>query len=170
MFIDYILICLLVICLYTDIKYKKIYNLVLLPAAVIALTGNLYLNGLEGVLFSMKGFLLGLGVLIIPFIFGGMGAGDVKLMAVIGAFKGPEFVWLAFLATAIAGGILSLIVMIKSGQFKLRLRAIWYTLLSIFYIVPRADVIGSIHNSVKYQTFPYGIAIVTGTAVAYILR
>nr|WP_204618560.1 A24 family peptidase [Desulforadius tongensis] len=167
--LDYFLTAVLVICLYTDIRYKKIYNIVLLPALVLALAGNLYLGGFDGGFTSIKGFLLGMGLLFIPFILGGMGAGDVKLLGVIGAFKGPAFVWLTFLAAAITGGILALIVMVKSGQFKPRLQSVWYTILSVTGIMPRVNMLGTIHSGGTGQTFPYGIAITAGTAAAYLL-
>lgn len=170
MVLDYILIAVLVVCLYTDIRQRKIFNIVLVPAAVLALGGNLYYGGMEGGLTSIKGLLLGMALLFIPFMLGGMGAGDVKLMGVIGAFKGPEFVLIAFLATAIIGGLLAIVVMVKSGQFKVRLRATWYTFLSIFNIMPKVNMIGSIHSGGAAQAFPYGIAISLGTAAAYLLR
>lgn len=170
MLLDFILLAVLVTCLYTDIKSKKIYNIVLVPAAVLALAGNLYIGGLEGGLTSLKGLLLGMALLFIPFICGGMGAGDVKLLGVIGAFKGPEFVWLAFLATAIIGGLLALIIMAKSGQLTLRFKAVWYTFLAVFNMMPKVNMIGTIHGGCTCQTFPYGIAITAGTAAAYLLR
>jgi prepilin peptidase CpaA len=48
-------------------------------------------------------------LLVIPFALGGIGAGDVKLLGIIGALKGPDFVFIAFLAAAITGGIMSVV-------------------------------------------------------------
>lgn len=168
--LDFLLVIVLAICLYTDILYKKIYNIILLPAAATALSFNCYIYGLEGGITSLKGLLIGTALLLIPFMFGGIGAGDVKLLGVIGAFKGPEFVWMTFIAAAVIGGIIALLVMIKSGQLKLRLKAVWFTFLSLFGIMPKVNLFSTIQSKGSYQTFPYGIAITAGTAAAYILR
>jgi prepilin peptidase CpaA len=167
MVLDIILIALLTICLYTDIKFKKIYNKYLVPAVVLALAINLYFGGFEGALESIKGLLLGMGLLFIPFALGGMGAGDVKLMGVVGALKGPEFVWVAFLASAMAGGILAIGEMLKSGQLKQRLLSIWYTLLSLIGIVPRINLLGTLQDIRPYKAVPYGAAITIGTVITY---
>ncbi len=59
-----------------------------------------------------EGMALGIGIFILPYLVGGMGAGDVKLMGAVGAVLGPGGVFMAFLATALAGGILALLVML----------------------------------------------------------
>ena len=92
--------------------------------------------------------------MFIPFALGGMGAGDVKLMGVVGALKGPEFVWVAFLASAMAGGILAIGEMLKSGQLKQRLLSIWYTLLSLIGIVPRINLLGTLQDIRPTRPFP----------------
>ena len=51
---------------------------------------------------------LGLGVLVIPFLAGGMGAGDVKLLMALGACVGPQSLWRLFLYAGVAGGVFSL--------------------------------------------------------------
>lgn len=175
MIFDYFLIIILVICLYTDLCHHKIYNKVLIPATIFAITGSLYLDGFNGGVHSVKGLLLGMGLLFIPFICGGIGGGDVKLLGVIGAFKGPEFVWIAFLATAIIGGFLSLIILGKRGLLKAGLTATWATFLSFLSLaVFRKRDVGIMHtgnsNVCTNQTFPYAIAITAGTILVYFLR
>ena len=93
---DLLLSVVLLACLYTDIRYKRIYNIITFPAAVVAIIANLYLHGLNGGIESIKGLVFGMGLLFIPFVMGGIGAGDVKLLGIIGAFNGPEFVCLPF--------------------------------------------------------------------------
>jgi len=94
---DYFLILVVAVCTYTDFTCRKIYNAVLFPAAAVGLVGNFYAGGPAGGLAALKGLTLGMALLFVPFIMGGMGAGDVKLLGVVGAFKGPDFVWAAFL-------------------------------------------------------------------------
>ena len=166
---DLLLSAVLLICLYTDIKYKKIYNVVTLPAVLVAIIANLYLHGLNGGIDSVKGLVFGLGLLCIPFVMGGLGAGDVKLLGIIGAFKGPEFVWWTFLYMAITGGLISLGIMAKSRNISFRLKAILFTLLSFIGITPKINYLETIESSAAL-TFPYGIAITAGAVIAYLLR
>ncbi|MDK2785234.1 MAG: prepilin peptidase CpaA [Bacillota bacterium] len=165
---DYFLILVVAVCTYTDFKCRKIYNAVLFPAAAIGFASNFYAGGLAGGLTAVKGMMLGMALLLVPFIMGGMGAGDVKLLGVVGAFKGPDFVWAVFLYTAIVGGVISIIIMIRSGGFWARIRAALFTLLSLLGFMPRLNFLDTIYTS-SAQTFPYGIAIGVGTALAYFL-
>lgn len=166
--LDIVLSIILLVCFYTDIKFNKIYNAVLVPAAVVAFAGNIYLGGVQTGITSIKGLILGMGLLFIPFMMGGIGAGDVKLLGVIGIFKGPDFVWTVFLMTALVGGLISIIVMVKSKNFIMRLKTAFMMLLSILRIVP-VPVIENI-GSETALTFPYGAAITAGTVLAYLLR
>jgi len=64
------------------------------------------------------GLLVGLVVFFPFFALGGMGAGDVKLMAAIGAWLGPALAILTALYGAIAGGVLAIAVALSSGYLK----------------------------------------------------
>lgn len=166
---DFLLAIVLLVCLYTDIRYKKIYNVVTFPAIVVAIISNIYLNGYSGGISSFKGLFLGIALLFIPFAMGGIGAGDVKLLGVVGAFKGLEFVFTTFLAMAVIGGLISLGMMIRSKNFIIRLKGILLTILSFLRIIPKTQVLDNIESSTAL-TFPYGIAITAGTVIAYLLR
>ncbi|HHX22956.1 MAG TPA: prepilin peptidase [Thermoanaerobacterales bacterium] len=166
---DIMLFAVLLICLYTDIRYKKIYNIITFPAVVAAIILNIYFNGLNGGLESIKGLFFGMALLFFPFVMGGLGAGDVKLLGVVGAFKGLEYVWLTFLAMAITGGVISLIIMIREKSLVSRLKIILLTLFSFFYRLPKTQYLETIESSTAL-TFPYGIAITAGAVIAYLLR
>lgn len=171
MALNILLLIVLIICLYTDLRYKKIYNIVLFPAALLALGYHLYTGGPAELWWSIKGLLLGMALLFIPFALGGMGAGDVKLMGVIGVIAGPSFVWIVFLATAIIGGIISLVILIKEKRLLLGLKSVWYTFLSLLGLMPRVNMFGTLETAARHGgSFPYGTAITAGTAVAYLVR
>ncbi|MBM7661638.1 prepilin peptidase CpaA [Bacillus mesophilus] len=159
--INFVLIVILLVSLYTDLKNRKILNIVTLPGIVIGFMLNLYISGLEGFLFSGKGFLLGFGLFLIPFLRGGIGAGDVKLMAAIGAMKGATFVFHAFLYTAIIGGLISLFLIVKKMGLTQSFRYMFFTF-ALF-----GGNAGTIQqSSSKDMSFPYGIAICIGTIMA----
>lgn len=166
---DLLLSAVLLTCLYTDIRYKRIYNIITFPAAVVAIIANLHLHGLNGGVDSIKGLAFGMGLLFIPFVMGGIGAGDVKLLGIIGAFKGPEFVWFTFLYMAITGGLISFWIMARNKNIAFRLKAILFTLLSFIGITPKINYLETIESSAAL-TFPYGIAITAGAVIAYLLR
>jgi len=72
----------------------------------------------------LKGLGLGLLLLVVPFAMGGMGAGDVKLLGMVGAFQGPNFVFNCFLWMALIGGAIAIVVLIREkrlGEFLLRM-------------------------------------------------
>lgn len=86
---------------YYDYRYRRIPNQLTVGLALFGLIINL----LQGnILASIYGLLLGGLLLIIPFALRGIGAGDVKLLAAVGAVLGPQLVLVVFLYGAIVGG------------------------------------------------------------------
>jgi len=92
----------------TDLWRRRIPNWLTLPclAAGIAVCG--WLRGWHGIGQSLAGVGLGLLIFGVLFWLGGMGAGDVKLAAAIGAWIGPRQLVVAVIFTALAGGIMAL--------------------------------------------------------------
>ncbi|RQD72266.1 MAG: prepilin peptidase [Tindallia sp. MSAO_Bac2] len=166
--LDGALLITIAICFYTDVKEQKIYNKVLLPAFVIGLLGNVITGGFSGFGSSALGLLLGMGLLILPFVAGGMGAGDVKLMGIIGLYKGPAFVFQTFLITAIIGGIIALIILAKRKKLGYTFRNFGAALTSLFLLIPKGTVLEGL-NQTAVASFPYGIAISLGTILAYLV-
>lgn len=158
---DAVLVVVLVICATTDVIYRKIYNLVLMPALLFAIGYNWLQGGWPGLGQSLLGMLLGLLILIIPFAKGGIGAGDVKLLGVIGAFKGVTFVLYTAIGMGLAGGLIAL--GIWSYRFGVVdtivgiLRAIWLMIRSGFTLFQFR-----LHN--EKIMLPYGLAIALGAA------
>ncbi|MEH7333228.1 prepilin peptidase [Neobacillus drentensis] len=160
MIIIIVLILSLLISLYTDIKNRKILNTVTFPTLIFSFLYHIWTNGFDGFLFSGKGFLTGLCLLIIPYILGGMGAGDVKLMAAIGALMGTSFVFYSFIYTALIGGVIALLLIIKTNGFRNTIKSFF------FNVVFLRSNLGSMilaKNKESSISFPYGVAIVLGT-------
>ncbi|MFC4737270.1 prepilin peptidase [Bacillus daqingensis] len=139
-----LLLSLTAVCVWTDLSDRKIYNNVLLPVLAAAFLLHGLQAGLSGFGYSFLGLFTGLGLLIIPYLLGGMGAGDVKLLGVIGALMGPAFVFDAFLYTALTGGLIALVIVSIRGRL---FRAGW--------------------NGDRWlKAFPYGVPIAIGTLLA----
>ncbi|WP_423407868.1 prepilin peptidase [Heyndrickxia sp. MSNUG] len=160
---DYLLMILLVICVITDVKERKIYNKVLLPFLLLALIIHLATGGFSGLGFTVAGTIVGFAVLLIPYFMGGMGAGDVKLLAVIGALKGTVFVLTAAVYMALAGGILALIVLFfrKGAWGRIRHIGMFFGGLRSGMRIPLL-----VDKEGLTATYPYGVAIAIGTIAA----
>src|SRR6202167_2144202 len=98
----------LAVATFTDLRNRRIPNWLVVPFLVIGIVASTWLHGWHGLGFSFEG--LGLGLLLYGILFwmGGMGAGDVKLAAAIGAWIGPGQLFIALVVTAMAGGIMVL--------------------------------------------------------------
>lgn len=113
-------IFLLAICI-IDTRHSRIPNFATVPLALFGLAYNTWQGGLPALGMAFLGLFLGLGLLIIPHLMGGMGAGDVKAMAAIGALVGPEAIFQVFIYTALFGGLISLLHLLANGTLFKRL-------------------------------------------------
>ncbi len=165
MWIDIVLLAVLVICVITDLKSRKIYNKVLFPALLAALIIHWMMGGWAAIGFSLTGFFCGLGLLLIPYLLGGMGAGDVKLLALIGALKGTYFVLAAAIYMSLIGGLIAIIVILFRKGFAERMKTLVYFIFGLRYGIRIPLAFG---KEWKTQTYPYGLAI-AGGAVASLL-
>ena len=110
----------------TDVRSRRIPNVLTFGSAAAGLLFHAFWG--DGVLFSAAGWGMGAVAFLIPFALGGLGAGDVKLMAALGAWLGPmQAFWLA-LYTGIAGGVLALVVAALRGYLKQALSNVWLLL------------------------------------------
>jgi prepilin peptidase CpaA len=98
----------------TDILSQRVPNWLTMPATVLALCMQSAVGGPGGVVWGLAGWLAGFALLILFYAQGGMGAGDVKLLATIGAFTGPYRVLWIFLYTALFGGAYALGIVVYS--------------------------------------------------------
>jgi prepilin peptidase CpaA len=109
----------LIIATITDIKEQKIYNWLTGSLLMGALIFHITTNGLDGLVFSIKGLGVGVCLLIIPFILGGMGGGDAKLMGGVGAALGAKGVFYSFIFTGLFGGVYAfLIILFNRNHFQ----------------------------------------------------
>ncbi|MFZ7943941.1 A24 family peptidase [Neobacillus sp. 19] len=127
MILKMVLIAALLISIITDLQKRKILNIVTIPSILIALIFYATTLGWEGFVFTTRGFAVGLGLLIIPYLLGGIGAGDVKLMAAIGALMGTSFVFYSFIYTALIGGLIAVVVIIKQKGFINSMKSYYYS-------------------------------------------
>lgn len=145
-----------------DLRTRRIPNE--LTAAMTGIGIAMAATGASGVSVTgtFLGFAIGLALMMPGYLLGATGAGDVKLMAAVGAIVGPLLVVSAFLCTAISGGVLAVIV-------ALRRRRLSATLTGTGKLIG-AGGRREIEKATASSRFAYGPAIATGSVIAMLLR
>lgn len=100
---------------FTDLRSRRIPNWLSLPFLVAGIGVSAWAHGWHGVGQSLEG--IGLGALLfgVLYVMGGMGMGDVKLAAAIGAWIGPGQLMLALVVTGLVGGLMALLWAVFGG-------------------------------------------------------
>jgi prepilin peptidase CpaA len=109
----------------TDLRDGRIPNALTFGAILVAFVVHTILPQGQGLAHVSFGTLVGLAVFFPFFALGGMGAGDVKLMAAIGAWLGPGLALLTALYGAVAGGVLAVVVAFSAGYLKTAFVNLW---------------------------------------------
>ncbi|WP_137885347.1 prepilin peptidase [Pseudomonas sp. 2FE] len=156
MFTAILLLGLLVIAVVSDLRHHRIPNLLILLGLALGLAGQAYEGGIGGVGNGLLGLLVGFAVFLPLYALGGMAAGDVKLMAMVGAFLTPHDALWAALFSLIAGGLCGFLIVLFRGQLLQTLSRYGLMLKARAYLAPAADEAAG-------KPFPYSIAILLGT-------
>ncbi|MBV9503683.1 MAG: prepilin peptidase [Acidobacteriia bacterium] len=148
----------------SDFRRRRIPNWLTLGGIVGGLLLGARTGGWAGMERSLGGMLLGFAAYFALYCLHAMGAGDVKLMAAVGAVLGPAN-WVAvLLATAIAGGVLAAALMIAKGRVRETLWNTGYILSELAHFRPPYK--RRSHLDVRHPgslNMPHGIAIAAGT-------
>jgi prepilin peptidase CpaA len=161
-----ILVAVVLTAAISDLRSRRIPNWLSLTGIVAGLALNTFLYGSDGVVRSLEGLGTAFGIYFVLYLFRAMGAGDVKLMAAVGAFVGPGNWLMIFLITALLGGGIALAVLLS----RKRMRKTWDNVLFIMSEMMhfRAPYMGREELSVKSQkavTLPHGAVIGLGCLV-----
>ena len=147
-----------------DIRSRRIPNWLVLSGLLLGLALNVFLFGSTGAASALLGGGLAMLIYFPLFVARGMGAGDVKLMMAIGFIVGPAN-WLAiFFLTAILGGAVALLLVLRSGLLA-------HTLANVGFIVTRLVRLQAPYqerpdldiSSPKALTLPHGATIAVGS-------
>lgn len=171
------LVLLLLVAAWQDSKDYNIRNKLVIPGAIIGVLINTFIPDAQCFFGALAGWILGL-LLFLPFyLFRLMGAGDVKLMAMVGAYLGPEAVIIDIFYVIVTGGVLSIIVAYWRGvlkeSFSNVLGIVHELILNLFISKTShqsfklASSNNTINNTAK---LPYGVAIAVGTLVYLVVN
>lgn len=121
------------VCAFTDWRKGLVHNAFTYPAAAIGLTLSFVYAPPEP-FGSLLGFLAALGSFGILWYFGGIGAGDVKLMAAIGAMKGLPFITYSSIYIIFIAAMVGIVVLALRGRLLRTIK--WMCLTYISVVIP----------------------------------
>ena len=109
------------VCVLSDLRTRRIPNLLTGPAMLGGFALNLGMFGWSGAQASLAGFALALLILIAPFAAGGVGGGDVKMMAAVGALLGPHLMLLSLVLGLVLGGVFAVVHLARIARLREKL-------------------------------------------------
>lgn len=149
-----------------DYSQRRVPNALNATLIVLGFLVQGFYFGAAGLATGVCGLLTGFGLLIVPWLMHGMGAGDVKLLAAIGVWLGPMLTLYSFALGAVIGGLAAVIMILSSGRLRMACANIGIILAkcsnpqSVFSEVGSAKSFG-----VTSQLLPYGVPLTAGTLV-----
>lgn len=158
----FVLIGALVLASVWDLLRQRIPNWLVLLGVVVGLSLQSMSEGLQGLGQGLQGALVGFAIFLPLHIAGGMAAGDVKLMAMAGAFLDPSSAALASVCSLLFGSLGGLLIVIWRGQLGRFLGRYRLMLISRTYIAPE-------QGDVAAQAFPYALAVLCGTSTVLLV-
>ena len=147
----------------TDTFKSKIPNILNACLLIAGITVSTMALGMQGFLLSLSGLALGIALLLLPYLMGGMGAGDVKALGALGALVGPYDLLHVFVYMGFYGGGFALLHCLFQGDIKRTLREGW---LSVCASALSRDVGYALPSNPRSRKgtlrFPYAAAIAFG--------
>jgi prepilin peptidase CpaA len=162
-----LLVILLLCAMLFDIRQHRIPNWLTLPAWLIGITLHAILGGWDGFVESGTGWLLMLGLMFPFFVIGWMGAGDVKLMAGIGALVGGSMALQVTLGIVLTGMFMGLLILAQRRLLPGAMSRFWAAI--GISVAARSPVMLEAPESEKRLILPYGIPIAVGTFLSLLV-
>jgi prepilin peptidase CpaA len=147
-----------------DLHDRRIPNYLTFGSAIVAVGYHLVTAGWSGLGTATAGWALGIALFLPFFLLRGMGGGDVKLLAALGAWVGPLTLLSLTFYTAIAGGGMALIVIVRRRHLAASLRNFWLLMCHwrVVGIKPLAEL--SLENK-NAPRLAYGLPIAAGALI-----
>lgn len=171
-----VLCCLMALAVWSDLRTRRIPNQLVFGGALLGLLLNTLYPAGDGLLvgepfggiglpWALAGLALGLGLLLPMYMLRALGAGDVKMMAMVGAFVGPRPVAACVLLTLLAGGVLAIVVALATGKLRATLHNTWHMALHALLRGTQGDVGHIEAPATPSGRLPYAVAIAAGTGL-----
>ena len=153
-----------------DIRFRSIANWLVLGGIIAGFAWNLYSGGWSGLGHAAEGLGLGFALYFPLYLLKARGAGDVKLLAAVGAIVGPGNCFWVFLLTAILGGIIAMVLLMLRGRVR-------HTFFNLSFIISDLTKLRAPHHSSeeldvtksKGMRLPHGAMIAVGVAAFIVM-
>jgi prepilin peptidase CpaA len=149
-----------------DVRTRRIPNRLTFPGAALGVMAATAAHGGPGAVWSAAGLLVGLMLFFPLFVLKGLGAGDVKLMGALGAWLGASMVLGVAFYTALAGGVLAIVLMVRHRYGGQAVRNLWL-LLTHWRVFGLRPLDALTLETSKGPKLPYALPIAVGLAVAF---
>ena len=155
----------LALCLISDVTTRRIPNVLTVSGMILGITINAATSGFSGLTAATGGLLLAVALLTIPFALGGIGGGDVKMMAAVGALVGPNALLASLLAGMLLGGLVAAGVLWRRGRLAEKLQLIGAMFRSAL-LTRSLDPLRAPEPTRETVALPYSVPLGLGTALA----
>ena len=149
-----------------DVRERRIPNLLTGPAILLALLAHFYFQGFAGLRGALAGMLIAGGLLLPGFFLRFTGAGDVKLMAAVGAWFAFPHAVVAALFSFIAGGLVAVVVAARRGILR---HTLWNTAWLAAWVM-RPGAVATTPPPVSGVRFPFALAVLAGSIAGLWIR
>jgi prepilin peptidase CpaA len=149
-----------------DYAQRRVPNWLNAALILVGFIAQAVYFGMQGVSTGFLGMATGFGLLIIPWLMNGMGAGDVKLMAAIGVWIGPWLTLCSFALGAILGGVAAVAMILSTGRLKMACANFGMILSKCSNMQTMFSEFGSAKSfGTTSQLLPYGVPLTGGTMI-----
>jgi prepilin peptidase CpaA len=158
----------------TDVWKFRVYNSLTFPLLASGLLYHGFVEGWSGLASSSLGVCFGFAILIIPYLLGLMGAGDVKLMAGVGAWLGLEVTVVVFVISSLVAGVYAVVLILYRGRIReslSTLKLILYRMASLGMHFGKEDLVETLSegDDRRLRVIPFGAMIPLGVMGAMLL-
>lgn len=162
-YLDTCLVLLVTITAINDVATRRIPNRLLLVGFLIALPLHAMSPApAAGLASAVAGALTGLAIFLPFYFLRGMAAGDVKLMATVGAFAGPVGAFQIAMLSWCVGGVIALLIMVCKGRVRTGLSNLGALLRPWLMRVAGMQAAHEPLPHASVGSMPYGLAIALG--------
>jgi prepilin peptidase CpaA len=162
----HILLLLVVAAFYRDVGEGKIPNVLTVGGSAAGFIYHVVADGWQGAVFALAGFAAGFITLLALYVFGALGAGDVKLFGAIGAISGMQFVLYSAVYSILFAGFIGVVILLFKKQFW---RNIVQLMHGFFHLLILRDI-SALRTTRRRETttFPFMYAVLPGVISSYV--
>jgi prepilin peptidase CpaA len=164
---SYLLIVFILLAFITDARHSIIPNKLTLSAAAAGVLGHSIFDGWQGFIYAISGLIAGFIIMLLLYVFGALGAGDVKLFAAVGALTGVTFVWSSMMYSVVYAGVIGVLLLIWQRRLTATATKLHQYLIAIIAFKDLSTV-RTMKKRDDHLRFPFMYAVLPGVATAWL--